>query len=400
MAMADLAPAAADAAAARHEDPDGKRTYPYPPTGEELWSVTTLISATDSKPWIARWHGKTSTAFCVDHLDQLARVLVTKGRDAAIMLGKDEAERIRSLKADVGVYVHDIQEALVLWAYSPGKTGADVALPEMPSHLEDALYDMGNEQLVPVPLIAEFMYEGFLQFVTDFGSRLRLRMTEMPVYNQPAGYAGTLDLIIELDGYAIHPDGDRLIACPGNTLRLCVDTKTGKACEGTWQEQLAAYRRAPECQPSPLLGLQPMPHTDAGAVLHLRPDYPDGYELILVAGDKDEAAWDRFLRAASTFIERHAVADKPGRVIRALREDGTMPGPRICDLFAEGYGSAFAPLRKTLGPRTELEELQIFTTADLLAMKGVGKKHAETIARAMGDYGYHLADQVPAGKAA
>jgi hypothetical protein len=46
----------------------GERWYEYPPTGELLDSVTTVISATNSKPWIAGWHGRTSAAWCVDNL--------------------------------------------------------------------------------------------------------------------------------------------------------------------------------------------------------------------------------------------------------------------------------------------------------------------------------------------
>ena len=79
-------------------------------------------------------------------------------------------------------------------------------------------------------------------------------------------------------------------------------------------------------------------------MLHLRPEYPDGYLLMLVAGADDEAAWQRFQRAASIYRERQQVKGKPGKSVRPLRADGTMPGPRLCDLAGEGYGRALAPL--------------------------------------------------------
>ena len=95
--------------AVRTTNEDDTRTYPYPPTGEELWSVTTVIGATNSKPWIKKWYGSSAMAWAVDHLSLLARTLraTDEGRKVALSLGKDEAERVRKVKADAGTYVHD-----------------------------------------------------------------------------------------------------------------------------------------------------------------------------------------------------------------------------------------------------------------------------------------------------
>jgi hypothetical protein len=383
---------------------DDSRYYPYPPTGEPLNSVTTVIAGTNNKPWIKKWYGSTATAWCVDNLSVLARTLkderipAGERRKTAIDLGKDEAERLRSIKADAGTYVHDVQEALILWAASPAGTGADIAMPVLPEHLAEAWYD--DEPLVDV---VDFMVDGFTAFVTQFNPRFEA--TEMAVYNQPLGIAGTLDMIIALTGYAISystgPGGaDEIIACPGNVLRICVDTKTGRNPEGTWKEQLAAYRRMRECL-LPMGDVHPMPVTDCGAVLHLRPDYPDGYLLMLVSAADDEAAWERFQKAVSVYRDRQTIKSKPGTSVRALRTDGTMPGPRICDLASEGYGRALSPLTKALGAATELEDLARFTTVDLLAIKGVGPVLIGTIREMLTAHDLHLADETaPAGKAA
>jgi len=368
---------------------DDSRFYPYPPTGEQLDSVTTVISATDSKPWVKKWYGASAMAWAVDNMSVLAQALRSDGRQAAIDLGKDAAEELRGVKRDAGTYVHDVQEALILWAASPGRTGADIALPVLPEHLENAWYD--DEPLVDV---VDWMVDGFLAFVTDFSPVIEA--TEMAVYNQPLGIAGTLDAILTLTGYAVHPDGDRLIACPGGAVRLCVDTKTGRSPEGTWKEQLAAYRRMTECQPDPVSGLHPMPPTDAAAVLHLRPSYPDGYLLMMVAGPADEAAWERFSRAASVYRERQIVRDKPGASIRPLRPDGTMPGPRLCDLAGEGYGRALSPLARALGPGAELEVVASFTAAELLAVKGVGPKLIDATREMLAGQGLYLRGEEPA----
>lgn len=376
---------------------DDSRFYPYPPTGEDLDSVTTIIAGTSSKPWIKKWYGSSATAWCVDHLTLLARTLKSKGRKAAIDLGKDEAERLRGIKRDAGTYVHDVQEALIYWAAS-GAGGAEIVLPILPEHLIGAMYD--DEPLTDV---VDFMVDGFIRFVTDFNPVFLA--TEMQVYNQPLGIAGTLDMIVALDGYGISagtgPRGaDQVIASPGETLVPCVDTKTGRNPEGTWKEQLAAYRRMRECL-MPLGEVRPMPATNCGAVLHLRPEYPDGYLLMLVSAGDDEAAWGRFQKAVSIYRDRQAVKDKPGPVIRPLRADGTMPGPRICDLASEGYGRALSPLAKALGGATELEDLARFTRADLLAITGIGPKLIDVITGMLADHGLHLAgESLPAGKAA
>jgi hypothetical protein len=371
------------ATAERTTDRDtGLRTYPYPPTGEPLDSVTTIISGTDSKPWLRNWYASSSMAWAVDNLSLVAKTLKAEGRDAAIDLGKSAAQQIRDTKADAGTYVHDVQEALILWAASPGRTGADIALPVLPEHLQDAWY--GEELLADV---VDFMVTGFLNFVTDFSPVFDA--AEMPVYNQPLGIAGTLDAILRLDDYQLSPDGSAIVAGRDAWVTLCVDTKTGRNPEGTWKEQLAAYRRMRECL-LPMGQLHPMPPTHAGAVLHLRPEYPDGYLLMLVAGADDEAAWERFQAAARIYRERQKVKGKPGRSVRALRPDGTMPGPRICDLAGEGYGRALSPLGKALGADCELEHLASFTADEVLAVKGVGPKLIDVIRQMLADHGLCL----------
>src|SRR6185437_10708623 len=125
--------------------------------------------------------------------------------------------------------------------------------------------------------------------------------------------------------------------------------------------------------------IRPTPKTHCGAVLHLRPEYPDGYLFMLVAGADDYAAWERFRAAARIYRERQKDKGKPGKSVRALRPDGTMPGPRICDLTGEGWGRALSPLAKALGPDAELEQVARFSRAELLAVRGIGPKLAADI---------------------
>jgi hypothetical protein len=372
---------------------DDSRYYPYPPTGEQLDSVTTIIGATDGKPWLKDWAAGVSAAWAVRNLERLARVKVLEGEAAAIALAAGESERLRDIKKEAGVWVHDVQQALILWAASPGRSGANIPIPLLPPHLEDAMYDMGGGVSKPLRDVVDDMVRGFINFVAAFSPEFLA--TEMTVYHQPGGWAGTLDMIVVLRGYKISygtgPKGaDEIIASPGSVLVICIDTKTGKDPEGTWKEQMAPYRRALECRPAQIEDLQPMPATDCGAVLHLRPDYPDGYLLMLVSTRDDEAAWERFTRAASIYRERQTVKAKPGPSIRALNPDGSMPGVRLCDMAGEGYGRALVPLRKTLGADAELSEIARFTAAEILAFKGVGPKLITAIREMLRDYGLSL----------
>jgi len=380
---------------------DDSRYYPYPRTGQLLDSVTTAIGMTDRKPWIEKWHGTSSTAWCVDNLEAVARAKVLQGRRAAIDLGKDAAEAQRDIKSEAGKYVHDVLQSLIWWAASAEGEGSGIAYPLLPEHLEGARYDLGKGESAPLADVVEWMVDGFISFVADFGPRFAA--TEMPVYNVELGYAGTLDMIIILAGYAVSrgtgPKGaDEIVASPGSRLVVCVDAKTGKAMEGTWKEQVAAYRRATECAPS-LGDLRPMPATDCGAVLHLRPDYPDGYSLTLVSSRDDELAWRRFSKALSIYRERQEVKDKPGPAIRPLRTDGTMPGPRLCDVYGEGYGRALNPLRSALGAKAELADVARFTAGDLLTVKGIGPKLVGAVREMLADYGLCLAGEAPALRA-
>ncbi len=404
-------PPAADPLAPVTDKHTDERWYPYPPDPTQLFeSVTWLIAGTNSKPWIARWHGRVSMEWAVDNLGRLRRTLARKGRDAAVALGKDEAERRCQVKSDTGTYLHDIGEALILWVTEDKDTRHHVPYPEVPEHLRKAMYD--DE---PVPVIAAQMADGWVKFVSDFNlGPADFLACEMPVYHPGLRIAGTLDTILVLHGYNVCGQAPchlgafcpgpatHAVPDPGHDLVICVDFKTGRSLDCTVKEQLAAYRRCPECRPGKLDDrLVPTPPTQAGAVLHLRPEYPDGYLLQLVSAGEDEEAWDRFLGSLDVLRGRQTCKDKPGTSIRPLRPDGTMPGPRLCDLAAEGYGRALAPLRNALGADCELEDLAAFTEAEVLAIKGVGPALIKAIHQMLADHGLSLAgEQATTGKAA
>jgi hypothetical protein len=370
-------------------------TYIYPPTGEHLVRVTTVLDATHGKQrYLIPWAARLAAECAVDNLETLEAVLSGRamnvasresGRKAAVDLAKVRSAEVRDLKRDVGSYVHNVVEALILWQASPEGHGADLVLPELPAHLAGQYYDED-----PVEIVAEWMVDGFLNWVADF--KPQFLYAEMTVFNQPLGVAGTLDGVVWLPGLAIGKAG-RFI--PGDGVTVCDDVKTGKNPEVTWPEQVAAYRHAPEADPTRLGDLVPMPPTDAGMVVHLRPEYPRGYRVMLISAADDAEAWNTFRRDIEIFHSRKRRKAKPGKVCYPLRADGTIQQPLIADLDGEGYGRAISPLVKALGADADLEHLAAMTAGDLLKVKGIGGKILDVIRVMLADHGLHLADEAP-----
>jgi hypothetical protein len=363
-------------------------SYVYPPTGEHLTRVTTVLDATHGKQrYLVPWSARLAAECAVDNLDTLEAVLNGRatavcsresGRQGAVDLAKGRAAEVRDLKRDVGSYVHNVVEALVLWQASPEGHGSDLVLPELPAHLAGQYYDED-----PVEIVAEWMLDGFLNWVADF--KPQFLYAEMTVFNQPLGVAGTLDGIVWLPGLAVGPAG-RFI--PGGGTAVCDDVKTGKNPEVTWPEQVAAYRHAPEADPTRLGDLVPMPATDAGMVLHLRPEYPRGYRVMLISAADDAEAWNTFRRDVEIFHSRKARKAKPGKVCYPLRADGTIQQPLLADLDGEGYGRALSPLIKA--GITDLEQLAAMDAGDCLKVKGIAGKLLDGIRVMLADHGLHL----------
>ena len=358
-------------------------SYTYPPTGEELTRVTTVLDATEGKRFLVPWSARLTAERAVDDIETVLKIIQTEGRQAAVDYLKTTSADDRELKAEVGSYVHSVVEALILWQASPDGTGGDLVLPVMPEHLQGADYD---DQ--PVEDVAEWMVDGFLRFVADY--KPVFRAAEMTVFNYGLGVAGTLDIIADLPGMALGASGRGI---PGPGVRACIDVKTGRNAGVTWREQIAAYRRMTECL-LPMGELAPMPRTDCGGVLHLRPEYADGYEYQGISAKDDAGAWNTFRRDVEIYRDRKAAKAKPGKVWSPLRPDGTIAQPRLDHLHDEGYGRALSPLIKA--GITDLEKLAAMDAGDCLKVKGIAGKVLDLIRVMLADHGLHLRGEAPA----
>ena len=99
-------------------------SYTYPPTGEELTRVTTVLDGTEGKR-VSSSRGQPSSPPSAPSMTSSTscRLLQAEGREAAVDYLKTTAAEQRDLKADVGSYVHAYVEALILWQASPDGHG-------------------------------------------------------------------------------------------------------------------------------------------------------------------------------------------------------------------------------------------------------------------------------------
>lgn len=199
------------------------RGHSYYLDGVKLDGVTTIISNGLPKPALVRWAANTAAAKAVDEWDTLAE-LPPSERLKAISAAPDAA---RDTAAVRGTRVHALADQLA--------RGEEVTVPdELAGHVEACVKFLDDWQ--PVTLL-----------------------TETPVYHDRYRYAGTLDLLAEINGR-----------------RWLLDFKTSRGgAYGDTAFQLAAYRYATHYLSSDGQTV-PMEPVDECGVIWLR---ADGYEL-------------------------------------------------------------------------------------------------------------------------
>lgn len=167
------------------------RRYLWPPTGDKVPSVTTILNQA-AKPALKNWAAKMVAEYAVDHILEWEKL----PREAAVDLLKREPLRYTQSRMDIGSAVHAMLEAWI---------GAD---PDNPPMVDPDL----------LPYVA-----GGIQFLDDMVDEVI--HTEVTIFNLTMRYAGTCDLIARLK------DG---------RVALC-DWKSGKAIYEEVAWQLSAY---------------------------------------------------------------------------------------------------------------------------------------------------------------
>lgn len=358
---------------------DLSHRYYWPPGDAEAApydSVSTVLDATDSNPWMAAWGAKVAAEYAVRHASTVYLIHEDEGPEAAIDYIKSGARRTRDLKRDIGTYQHKVLEALLLYL-----TGRDEPLPEPPPHLIGAEID---GEVIDLDAISD----GLLAFLVQWGIRPEhVILTEATIANDEHGFAGTLDLGLWLPGFippwASKPpsvrDGER-------GAYILIDCKTGRVKRRAFA-QLAAYRRCPVVWLDWLGNTALTPAWDCTAVLHLDPRYHDGHNLVLMPRD-DQAAFERFLRLQAELHDAEREEKIRFRPIYPPLPDGTQPAPQLAHLPA-GYAGIVKHLSRA-GLAT-LADVAALGEEGLLQVKGIGPAAVKQLEGLLAEYGLGLA---------
>lgn len=207
-----------------HDTPNG-RYYTRPETGQQLVSVTNVLSTGFAKFGLPRWYANNAADYALDNLPHVV-TMARANRDEIRKEIAEAAERARDGAANLGTRVHALAEAHV--------TGQQLAEEE------------GDDE-------AGLYVAQYLKFLDDFGIDIERDFVsaELTVADPKRGYAGTLDAICKLglDGY-IHgqpvkalPDGER------KPWLWDIKTSRKRAATQTYADhslQLSALRHAKE----------------------------------------------------------------------------------------------------------------------------------------------------------
>lgn len=216
------------------------RYYTHPVTGEQLISVTNVLSVGCAKPALVPWAAKVVAEGSWDLLPRMVRALRTKDcgagpkRDQACNACRDCLTRelkaqvtvARDKASDLGTRVHHLGEHHVLGVQVAPQEGDDVA---------------------------QLYLEQYLKFLEAFGVDLAkdVEAVEVTVANPRLGYAGTLDLLVWLPIDGFIPGQPIKPTATGKKALWLVDLKSSEtraatSVYGEYALQLAGLRHASE----------------------------------------------------------------------------------------------------------------------------------------------------------
>ena len=222
---------------------DGRGQYGpwhrYTLDGKRIPGVTTLLRDGVPKPALIEWKARVTAEFAVAEQDTWSRM----APDAAINYLKTEAGRQATRAAARGTEIHELATRIV--------AGHDVDV---------------DETLIGV-------VNSYVQFLKDWNPDPVA--VEFSLLNRRWWYAGTGDLLAQLDGFGL----------------ALLDIKTGSGVYPETALQLAAYRHAEQIQIDGRL--EPMPVVEFVGVVWLQ---DDGYQLLPVTAGRTE--FEAFLHAA------------------------------------------------------------------------------------------------------
>lgn len=234
---------------------------------ESFVSVSSAISAAYPKPWLGPWYAKMAGEAFFNERERFDEILTAHGVEAARKFLSGAANRNKTKGATSGTIVHQYIEDRSLY-------------PDM--ELGDWLTSNPvRDEVLP------FLKQATLYLESPEAGELV--MAEAPVFNRTHSYAGTLDMIVRVDG----------------EVRLR-DVKTNKNLGESMPIQLSAYRNAEFIAHADGITEIPMVEVAATEILWIR---PKSWKLIPVEAGPEEFA--TFL-ALKQVAEYAWAAKRPG----------------------------------------------------------------------------------------
>lgn len=237
-----------------------EKSHRYTLDGKPVPSVTGLLSGGIPKPALTYWAAKTVAEFVADH-DAEVEQLRGMGRASLVAALKEVPWTQRDQAAARGTEVHALAERLA--------HGEEV---EVPDHIAGHV-------------------DGYVRWLDLWQPKTIL--TEFRCASRQWWYAGTGDLIAEIDG-----------------VMFGLDVKTSRGVYGETASQIAAYTHC-EFFVGEDGAEHPLPVVERLAVLHVR---EDGTDLLPVADP--EAAWKTFLHAAWLAKQKDKIKSQIGPPLR------------------------------------------------------------------------------------
>jgi hypothetical protein len=231
----------------------------WPPTGEIFTSVTTILG-TLNKPYLTKWAAKLAAEYAVSNWGDLTQMLIEGQVDEATRLMKEAHSESAQASSDIGTLVH--------------------------ACVEDHIKGKPNE-ILPVQF-------GFFK-TWEEAYKPKYLLCESTVYNRTEGYAGTMDILAEVEGR-----------------NIIIDVKTGKSVYPEAALQLCAYSHGEWYDSGEGKYEDRLPQIDGAAVLHLR---PRGFKYIPVRIDNEVWQAFRYVKEAyrwQRFTSKHVLGyDSP-----------------------------------------------------------------------------------------
>ncbi|WP_213451552.1 hypothetical protein [Rhizomonospora bruguierae] len=242
----------------------------------------------------------------------------------------------------------------------------------------------------------------FLAFVKEYGlTPDSFLMSEAVGVNRAEGYAGTLDCVIRFDARASDAAADlvaRVLAitveqavAEGRTVDLIVDFKTREKELGDrgpefWAEQalqVTAYRRVETVQIKGTDVEVPMPATDGGMLVQLRPD--GATPRLVVTDDLSYAAFLAALNLYRWFVDFGTAAVSVRSFPLPKPEKKATPGKAAAKPAAtkatapakSAPAKKTAAARRTTAPARTVAERVLGTPPGTLATSGAGLRDDE-----------------------